>query len=145
MYIVSACLAGFSTRYDGKDRLDPRIKSLVLEGRAIPLCPEQLGGLPTPRPPLEFESGGGGGAVIEGGSRVLTPGGEDRTGYLMKGAEAVLALARLYEIEAAVLKDGSPSCGVAYVYCGGWKTPGRGVAAEVLARNGIKVLSVDSI
>ncbi|MDA8387732.1 MAG: DUF523 domain-containing protein [Nitrospiraceae bacterium] len=59
MYLVSACLAGFNTRYDGTHCLEERVRRLVFSGQAVPVCPEQLGGLPTPRPPLEFTAGAG--------------------------------------------------------------------------------------
>jgi uncharacterized protein YbbK (DUF523 family) len=144
MYIVSACLAGFNTRYDGANRLDERVKKLVLEGRAIPLCPEQLAGLPTPRPRVEFD-GGDGSALLDGRAWAVTVSGDDCSAVLIRGAEEVLSIAGLYGIKEAILKDGSPSCGITYVYSRGVKIPGMGVTAGMLSQNGIKVLTVDSL
>ena len=145
MYLVSACLAGLCTRYDGASRPEPRIIKMVKEGRAIPVCPEQLGGLPTPRPPVEFSTGAGAEA-LNGTARLLTPEGEDRTAAIIKCAHAVLALAKKFNIKQAILKDGSPSCGVTYVHRAGvGKVPGRGVTAEFLSSHGIEVLGVNSI
>lgn len=144
MYIVSACLAGLNTRYDGKDALDERVRELVAGGRALPVCPEQLAGLGTPRAPVEFSSGSGGG-LLEMKARAVGSDGVDYTEAFIRGAREVLRLARLYGIEQAVMKDGSPSCGVTYVYSGGSRCDGRGVCAELLAKNGIKVMTVDSL
>lgn len=144
MFIVSACLAGFCTRFDGTSRLDERAKALVSAGRAIALCPEQLGGLATPRVPVEIDSGNGM-DVIERRANALTKDGRDISSSLIKGAEETLKIARLYNVKTAVLKDGSPSCGVTYVYNNGQKIGGMGVAAAMLDANGIKVATVDSI
>jgi uncharacterized protein YbbK (DUF523 family) len=144
MYIVSACLAGFNTRHDGTNRLDERVRRLVSEGRAIPLCPEQLAGLPTPRPSIEFE-GGDGALLLDGKTRAVSVEGLDCSAALLKGAEEALSIAMRYGIEGAVLKDGSPSCGVTYVHSRGARTSGTGVTAGLLERNGMKVLTVDSL
>ena len=144
MYMVSACLAGFRTRYDGKDSTDDRMKALVKEGRAIPVCPEQLAGLPTPRSPVEFR-GGAGGNLLDGKALAVSEDGKDCSSVLIKGAEEALRIATLYGVREAVLKDGSPSCGITYVYSDGRKIKGRGVAAELLARNGIRVMTVDAL
>jgi uncharacterized protein YbbK (DUF523 family) len=145
MMIVSACLAGLGTRYDGDTRLDPRVVDLVRRGLAIPVCPEQLGGLPTPRPPLEFDSPLGGEGLLDGRARALTAGGEDCSAGLVAAAHAVLRLVRLYDIEGAIMKDGSPSCGVTYVYMAGSRIPGRGATAALLMRHGLRVTTVDTI
>ena len=110
----------------------------------MPVCPEQLAGLPTPRPEIEFR-GGDGESLIEGGARALSKDGTDYTEALLRGAGEVLRIARLYGIKNAVLKDGSPSCGVAYVYVGGRKAKGAGVTAALLKSAGIEVRTVDSI
>lgn len=144
MYLVSACLAGFNTRYDGSNCLDERVRAMVAEGRAVPVCPEQLAGLPTPRKAMEF-SAGDGGAVLRGQAGAVSPDGEDFSGFLVKGAMETLRIAGLYGITEAVLKDGSPSCGVVLVHSGGEKVRGRGVTAELLRENRIRVMTVDSI
>jgi uncharacterized protein YbbK (DUF523 family) len=115
MYMVSACLAGMRTRYDGKDSMDERIWALVKEGKAIPVCPEQLAGLPTPRPPVEFR-GGAGGHILDDEALAIGKDGNDYSSALIKGAGEALRIASLYEVREAVLRDGSPSCGVTYVY-----------------------------
>lgn len=139
MYIVSACLAGFNTRHDGTNCLEEGVRKLVLEGKAIPVCPEQLGGLPTPREPVEFR-GGAGRDALEGKTKITSLSGEaDFTQALIKGAEETLRIARLYGAKEAILKDGSPSCGTGYVHSEGKRLPGRGVTAELLHKEGIPV------
>lgn len=149
MYLVSACLLGFRTRYDGTaanltPETEAKVRRLLLEGRAVPICPEQIAGLPTPRPMIEFR-GGDGVAVLSGNARAVSATGEDCTAVLRKGAEEVLRIARLYDIRAAIFKDGSPSCGVSYVYIEGKASGGQGVTTAVLIRAGLEVKTVDSI
>jgi uncharacterized protein YbbK (DUF523 family) len=149
MYIVSACLAGFNTRFDGTNRLEERVRRLVMEGRAIPVCPEQLAGLSTPRPPIGFYAPGGersGAAVLDGKAKALSEEGTDCSAALVKGAEEVLSIAGLYGVWKAVLKDGSPSCGVTYIHSGGvGRTPGMGITTALLVRAGIKVMTVAAL
>lgn len=165
MYLVSACLAGFNTRYDGANSLDERVRRLVISGRAIAVCPEQLGGLPTPRPPLEFLAGAGADlldgttGVREAGKKQKNPQAdgqkcgqkgreEKKINYaeaLIRGARETLRIARLYGIEEAILKDGSPSCGASYVHSLRRRRKGKGVTAELLSREGLKVRGVDSL
>lgn len=130
--LVSACLLGCPCRYDGAAKADPRVLALMERHTLIPVCPEQLGGLPTPRLPSERREGG-----------VFDRGGKDVTAQYRQGAEEVLRLARLYGCTHAVLKERSPSCGSGQIYDGGFShvlVPGSGVAAELLAQNGITVL-----
>lgn len=145
MILVSACLAGFRTRYDGTDCLNPEVKKLVAEGGAVPVCPEQLGGLPTPRMPVEFTAGDGR-DVLEGKARAASPlTGEDFTGAFIKGAAEVLRIARLYGATGAILKDGSPSCGTTRVHSAGEERPGMGVTAALLQKEGIEVRPGDTL
>ncbi len=144
MFLVSACLAGFNTRYDGKNSEDKRIVDLVLSGKAIPVCPEQLGGLPTPRPPLQFMKGDGK-AVLEQGDVVVYENGTDYTDHLIRGAEEVLRIADMFKIKKAIFKDGSPSCGVTYVWVSGEKQAGKGITTWLLEKNGVEVKTIDSI
>ena len=135
MMIVSACLAGFPCRYDGKARPCEEAMQLVREGKAIPVCPEQLGGLPTPRPPCEILAG-----------RVIDSNGVDRTEDYRRGAEAVLSLARAYGATQAMLQKRSPSCGSGWIYDGTFSkrlVAGDGVTARLLAENGIQVIGID--
>ena len=130
--LVSACLLGCPCRYDGAAKADPRVLALMERHTLIPVCPEQLGGLPTPRLPSERREGG-----------VFDRGGKDVTAQYRQGAEEVLRLARLYGCTHAVLKERSPSCGNGQIYDGSFShvlVPGSGVAAELLAQNGITVL-----
>ena len=135
MMIVSACLAGFPCRYDGKARPCAEAMELVREGKAIPVCPEQLGGLSTPRPPCEIRAG-----------RVIDRNGADRTEDYRRGAEAVLSLARAYGATEAMLQKRSPSCGSGWIYDGTFSNRlvvGDGVTARLLAENGIQVIGID--
>ena len=131
MLLISACLLGCACRYDGKSKPHPLAVELARRGLAVPVCPEQLGGLPTPRKPSERRSG-----------RVVMADGRDVTAEYRRGAEETLHLARLYGCTAAVLKERSPSCGKGQIYDGtftGTLTAGDGVTAELLTAGGIKV------
>lgn len=131
--LVSACLLGVNCRYNGIPKEDAAVKALLSEEdiTLLPVCPEQLGGLPTPRTPSERK-----------GETVVSADGEDRTEAFTRGAEETLQIAKLYGCEAALLKERSPSCGNKEVYDGsftGTLVPGEGVTAELLRRNGVKV------
>lgn len=144
MYIVSACLAGINSRYDGTNLKDEDIISLIASGEAIPLCPEQLGGLPTPRVRIDFRNGDGK-AIVSGLAGVYAIGvdGIDYTKNLVRGAMEVLRIARLIKPDGAILKDGSPSCGVKHVWVDNKKVEGWGVTTALLRNNGIDVLSIE--
>lgn len=129
--LVSACLLGLECRYDGRDNLKPEIKKLLREHCLIPVCPEVMGGLPTPRVPAERV-----------GDRVIAQNGSDVTAAYEKGAREALKLAQLYGCQAAILKERSPSCGVGVIYDGTFShtlTEGDGVAASCLRKNGVQV------
>ena len=134
--LVSACLVGEPVRFDGRDTLqpDPRWDRWRAEGRLVPFCPEVAGGLPVPRPPAEIQADG----------RVVDDRGADRTAAFRFGAEAALRAAREAGCALAILKEGSPSCGVNRIYDGTFSktsVPGRGVAAALLAQHGLAVFS----
>ncbi|MEA3313902.1 MAG: DUF523 domain-containing protein [Caldisericota bacterium] len=136
--LVSACLLGLNTRHDGKNSVSKGVLVLKDKYLMIPVCPEQLGGLPTPRMAAEIQSN----------RKVLKENGEDTTEIFLNGAKEVLELAKLYKIKFALLKDGSPSCGSHSVYDGtfiGTKIKGEGITTELLKKNGIKVFSEDDI
>ena len=136
MILVSACLLGCACRYDGQSKPYPLAQELAKRGLAVPVCPEQLGGLPTPRNPSERR-----------GERVVMSDGRDVTAEYRRGAEEALRLARLYGCTAAVLKEKSPSCGSSLIYDGsftGTLRPGVGVTAALLLRNGITVRNEQS-
>ncbi len=146
LFLVSACLVGARTRYDGEARLHPELLQLLQEGRAVPICPEQLGGLTTPRPPAEIQDGDGF-DVLAGRARVVTGEGQDVTAAYLRGAEEVLRLAKIWRVSGAVLKERSPACGCSQIYDGtftGKLRAGFGVAAAILAQAGLPVFSENS-
>ncbi len=146
MILVSACLVGCRCRYDqGAKPHDPVI-ALVREGKAVPVCPEQMGGLPTPRLPAEI-IGGDGDDVLDGRARVVNAAGEDVTEQFLAGAREALRMAEAAGATVAILKERSPSCGSAAIYDGtfrGTVRPGQGVTAALLRRHGIEVFSEES-
>jgi uncharacterized protein YbbK (DUF523 family) len=146
MLIVSACLAGEKCRYTGDGFDYPELRKMVEEGKAVPVCPEVLGGLPVPRDPNEIV-GGDGFDVLDGRARVLTSGGEDKTNVFLRGAGEVLAIARKHGARVAILKERSPSCGSGMIYDGtfsGKKIPGCGCTAALLIREGLRVYSEEN-
>jgi len=135
--LVSACLLGVRCRYDGASRPLPGIEKLMETETLIPVCPEQAGGLPTPREPCEIRDG-----------RAVTASGRDVTEIYERGAAEALRLARLYGCRTALLKERSPSCGCREVYDGSFtKTlvPGMGFTAALLAQNGVAVYGESDI
>jgi len=131
--LVSACLLGEPCRYDGKSQPCEGAKALASQYELVPVCPEQLGGLPTPRTPSEIQHDG----------RIVDRSGYDRTEAFLDGARAALAIAQVRGCGRAVLKSRSPSCGVHEVYDGSFKgvvVPGRGIAADMLSKAGIDVM-----
>jgi len=144
--LVSACLLGAKVRYHGGDATSdhPLLERWRREGRLVAVCPEQEGGLPTPRSPAEIVGAGAGRGVMARVARVRSASGVDVTDAYRRGAEQALALARQHHIRVAILKDASPSCGSATVYDGtftGTRVPGAGVTAALLAAHGVKVFS----
>lgn len=131
--LVSACLLGVPCRYDGGSQPLKGLDALAERYEVIPVCPEQLGGLSTPRPPSERR-----------GSRVVTLDGADVTDAFRRGAEETVRLARRRGAKLALLKARSPSCGFGAIYDGrftGRLVEGSGVAAEALARADIDIYS----
>lgn len=137
--LVSACLLGLCCRYDGKEKADGRVLELLKRDDIllIPVCPEQLGGMETPRLPSERR-----------GEAVVNRSGEDVTEYYRKGAAQALKLAELYGCKAAILKERSPSCGKGQIYDGtfsGTLTEGDGVTAELLKCHGIQIFGESEV
>lgn len=135
--LVSACLVGCRARYDGTipEVPDECLARWSAEGLVLPFCPETAGGLPVPRPPAEI-SGGSGQDVLDGQAGVFTRTGRDVTASFVDGARLALAAVRYFGLRAAVLKEGSPSCGTTRIYDGsfqGRREPGQGVAGALLA------------
>lgn len=142
MIVVSACLLGRKCRWDGK--IFPQEKRLMALPDLIAVCPEQLGGLATPREPAQI-IGGDGFDVLAGLARVINAAGVDVTGEFIRGARAVLRIARQYKIDRAILKERSPSCGVHSLYQGKTPVAGAGVTCALLSQEGFAVLSSDNI
>ena len=137
--LISACLLGICCRYDGRgNACEAALKLLERDGiTLIPVCPEQLGGLPTPRTPSERQ-----------GLLVMNKAGEDVTCQFRRGAEESLRIARLYGCQRAILKERSPSCGCGKIYDGSFSgklADGDGMTAELLRREGIAVYSESQI
>jgi len=141
-YIVSACLAGIGCRYDGGHCEHSEIQRLVSEGRALPVCPERLGGLSTPRIPAEIV-GDGGEAVWKETARVLDAEGKDVTAAFVRGAQEAWKLARLVGAKKALLKERSPSCGVTQICRNEEAISGEGVTCFLLRTNGICVQGIE--
>ncbi|MCZ6676474.1 MAG: DUF523 domain-containing protein [Candidatus Poribacteria bacterium] len=141
--IVSACLIGVKCRYNGLDSKIEQVASRFGESELIPICPEQMGGLPTPRPPAEVV-GGDGDDVLDGKARVITADGEDKTEAFLRGAYRALKIAQAHGATHAILKSKSPSCGCGQIYDGSFAgnlTDGDGVTAALFRRHGIKIIT----
>ena len=137
MYIVSACLLGENVKYSGGNNYTETVAEFLKDKEFIPVCPETARGLPIPRLPSESQ-----------GDRIVSKAGEDVTEAFLKGArrclEKVLEKAGDEEIEGAILKARSPSCGSGVIYDGtfsGVKIPGDGVFAALLKERGIEVMT----
>lgn len=140
MIIVSKCLTGECCRYDGGTKRDEEMIKMVERGEAVAVCPEQLGGLPTPRTPSELT--GNGDDVLAGCGCVITKDGRDVTREFIMGAEAALKIALETGAEKAILKARSPSCGCGSIYDGNFSgniKAGDGVTAALFKRNGIEI------
>jgi len=137
MIIVSGCLAGLNCRYDGGTKTNEEVVRLVAEGKAIPVCPEQMGGLTTPRLPCE---------II--GDRVIRKDGLDVTAEFERGAAEALKVAELTGAKSAILKAKSPSCGAGTIhdgtFCGGLRE-GDGVFAALCKKHGIQVKTEEDL
>ena len=145
MIIVSACLAGINTRYNGANCGHPKIIEMVASGKAIPLCPEQIGGLQTPRASISFVRGDGY-ALMKGisGVRAIGIDGVDYSQNLINGAFEVLRIAKMFSVSRAILKDRSPSCGVFKVWKDNREVEGCGVTTAILRINSVEVSSIET-
>lgn len=144
--LVSACLLGLPTRYDGHAKHSVSVLE-YLQRRGllpIPVCPEQLAGLSTPRPKTFFKKGNGD-DVLSGSGLVVNEHDETMNTIFLRGANMTLQVARLCHCRQALLKERSPSCGVHQIYLQDKKVAGRGVTAAILAEAGIKVFSEDDL
>ena len=137
MKIVSACLAGINCRYNGGSKPNQKVIELVKKGEAIPVCPEQLAGLTTPRTPTEEKDG-----------RIITKDGKDLTKEFQKGAQEALKIAKLSNCKEAILKSKSPTCGCGKIYDGSFSgnlINGDGVFTKLLKENNIKVITEEDL
>lgn len=135
MILVSACLCGVNCKYNGKNNLNEEMLELLKRGEALLICPEQMGGLETPRNPSEIK-------VINGEIKVFMNDGRDVTENYKRGAKEVLRLAKELNIKKAILKKKSPSCGCGEIYDGtfsGNLVSGNGITAALLLENGIEI------
>lgn len=130
--LVSACLLGIDCKYNGKNNKNENILKLTKEHEIIPVCPEILGGLETPRIPSEIHQ-----------DKVITKDGRDVTDQYQKGARETLKIANICECKQAILKEKSPSCGCGKIYDGtfsGTLIGGDGITTRLLKENGIKIM-----
>lgn len=137
MKLCSACLLGINCRYDGESKPNEKVIDLSRKETLIPVCPEQLGGLRTPREASEQKDG-----------KVFTKTGVEVTTQFKKGAEEVLKTAKRLGIKEAILKQRSPSCGCGQIYNGnfdGTIIKGDGVTTKLLKKNGIEVISEEEL
>lgn len=135
--LVSACLAGINCKYNGNNNENEKIIELIKNKDVILVCPEQLGGLKTPRTPAEIIN-----------NKVITKDNIDVTKEYQKGAEEVLTLAKKFNIKKAILKSKSPSCGKGKIYDGTFSNSlidGNGITTELLKKHGIEVISSDEL
>ena len=131
--LVSACLLGTNCKYNGSSNKNDKVLEFIKDKEVIPICPEIMGGLSTPRTPSE---------II--GNKVITKEGLDVTNNYFKGAEEVLYLAKLFNIKKALLKSKSPSCGKNKIYDGTFSNnliDGNGITTNLLINNGIEVIN----
>jgi len=128
--LVSSCLIGLCTRYDGCSKPDAACLKALQDFHYIPVCPEQLGGLPTPRTAADL-TGGDGMDILKGQSLIINRDGVDVSREFIAGAQAVLRIAQAQDIKLAMLKAKSPSCGL---------TPMLGVTAALLLRHDIRII-----
>ena len=138
MKLCSACLLGVNCRFDGNNQLNDKVLELSKKEVLIPVCPEQLGGEPTPRPgPKEIKNG-----------RVVNKEGQDFTDECEKGAKEVLKIANTLGIKEMISRQRSPSCGCGKIYDGtfsGKIIEGDGLTIKLLKKNGIKVISEEDL
>ena len=135
--LVSACLLGITCKYDGGDNRNEKVFRLNEKCHLIPVCPEQLGGLSTPRLPSEIRDG-----------KVYASDGTDVTRAFVKGAQMTLQIGQTFGCQCAIMKARSPSCGCGLIYDGtfsGVKTEGDGMTASLLKKNGIQVYTEEKI
>ena len=131
--LVSACLLGINCKYDGTNNKNDKVLEYLKDKEVIPICPEIMGGLSTPRVPSEIKD-----------NKVITKDNVDVTDNFLKGANEVLYLAKLLNVKKALLKAKSPSCGIGEIYDGTFthtKIEGDGITTRLLKENNIEVIT----
>ena len=148
MKLISACLLGIRCAWSGDDKYkNQRAVELSEVEALLPVCPEQLGGMPTPRVPQEIQ-GGVGEDVLNGKCKVMNKDGEDVTRQFVTGAEETLKIARQFKVTGFIAKSGSPSCGCGQIYDGSFSgrlIDGDGVTAALLRRSGVKIIPEEDL
>lgn len=144
--LISSCLLGLRTRYDGSDNLSQPLLDFIAEHNItpIPVCPEQLSGLPTPRNKCWFKCGDGKSALAQQGS-LCDELDNDVTEQFIDGARQTLKIAQMTNCQLAILQQRSPSCGSKSIYLNQELTPGMGVTAALLEEHGIQIFSDDNL
>jgi len=140
MILVSSCLLGLCCRYDGKEKVNEHVLDYLKDKTYIPICPEQMGGLPTPREPAEI--------VLMEPLSIQTEAGDDVTDSFLKGVDEVVKLLSLYDVKEAILKSKSPSCGTYQIYDGTFTRTlikGSGVMSKRLQETSIKVINEEDL
>ncbi len=138
--IISACLAGLHTRYDGKAKQHPQLREIAERAVLVPMCPEILGGLGIPRPQCRFV-GGDGAALLREQARVIDENGVDRTSFFLRAADECMRIVELVSPEIIIFKEGSPSCGVRRVDIEGSRQSGCGVVTAKIRELNIVIIS----
>ena len=137
MILVSACLVGKNCKYNGENNKNEKVLEFLADKEYITICPEVLGGLPTPRVPSEIK-----------GDKVINKEGEDVTKSFVSGALKALEIAKEYNPELIILKAKSPSCGLGKIYDGSFSNTlkdGNGIACQMLIDNGYKIITEKEI
>ncbi len=137
MKLCSACLLGINCVWDGRNKVNPKVVELLKKEQLIPVCPEQLGSLSTPRIPSEQK-----------GDKVFNKEGKDVTSNFIRGAEETLKIVKLFGIKEAIFKQKSPSCGCGKIYDGSFSgslIEGDGITTSLLKKNGIKVINDEDL
>lgn len=144
--LVSGCLLGLKTRYDGTDNYSQAVVDFIEENKLtpIPVCPEQLAGLPTPRPKCWFAIGDGNSA-LSGNGKLVNEHEQDLTSVFLHGARECLRIAEISNCKYAILQQRSPSCGSQSIYLNEKLVQGVGITAAILKKEGIKVFSDDNL
>lgn len=143
MILVSACLFGINCKYSGDNNENSKVKKFLKDKEFVLVCPEQLGGLTTPRDPAEIINKSDT-KILDDNISVISNKNKDVTESFLRGARETLKIAQIYNCKEAILKEGSPSCGANFIYDGtfsGVKVSGEGITTKLLRQNGIKVIS----